>query len=240
MNRGSAFYFLSCLYGLKECFIPFTPRKTLGWLAILQLIIISGCFGASVFLVALVPDVLPRLSITSIVISVVAMTASILGVVGFALDHPEVYLAYCILSLIITAGNVLALFYFTYVAIDTSMKELYEPTENRWNEKNGEKFNASVGIVAAAFAMELVLFISSAFISIRARANAVVRLENEEIDALLQDAEDELSQQSFNRSYTEQIEAQTRILNTSRSSRRDSFGSLQNSLTQSQQSQNNA
>lgn len=44
----------------------------------------------------------------------------------------------------------------------------------------------SVGIVAAAFAMELILFISSAFIAFRARANAIVRLENEDIDALLQ------------------------------------------------------
>jgi len=34
--------------------------------------------------------------------------------------------------------------------------------------------------------MELILFISSAFISVRARSNAIVRLENEEIDALLQ------------------------------------------------------
>ena len=47
MNRSSAFFILSCVHGLKECFVPFTPRKTLGWLAILQLIIISGCFGAS-------------------------------------------------------------------------------------------------------------------------------------------------------------------------------------------------
>ena len=57
----------------------------------------------------------------------IAMVAAILGVVGFALDHPEIYLAYMILSLIITTGNVLALFYFVYVAIDTSMKELYLP-----------------------------------------------------------------------------------------------------------------
>ena len=47
-----------------------------------------------------------------------------IGVVGFALDHPEIYLAYTILSLVITSCNVLALLFFVYVAIETAMKNL--------------------------------------------------------------------------------------------------------------------
>ena len=57
------------------------------------------------------------------------MITALIGVVGFALDHPEMYLAYSVLSLIITGGNVLALFYFVYIAIDTSMQDLYRPVE---------------------------------------------------------------------------------------------------------------
>lgn len=242
MNRGFGFFFLSCLHGMKECFVPFSPRKTIGWLAVIQMIITSGCFGAAVFLVVF--RVVPPLSITAIVITIVAFVTSITGVVGFALDNPELYLAYMVLSLAITTGNVLALFYFTYIAIQTSMEDLYRRKEFRWNHKYSD-FNWSIACVTGAFAIELILFISSAFIAVRARANAIVRIENDEIDALLQDADDNLSQVSLNRSYTEQIEAQTRILNASRISSRNgnssrnsrgSYGSTQNSLTQSQQS----
>lgn len=227
---------LSSLQGFKECFVPFTPRKTIGWISVIQVIIISACFGSSVFLVAF--GIVPKLSITSVVISIIALLTGIIGVVGFALDHPEVYLAIHILSLIITCGNMLTLLYFTYIAIDLSMRELNLPVQERWMESKGEKFNPLIGIVSAAFATETVLFITSAFIAIRARANAIVRIENEEIDALLQDAEENISNYSGNRSWTEQVEAQTRLLNCSRanSSRRDSLNSFNNSLTQSQQS----
>ena len=59
----------------------------------------------------------------------IALLTGIIGVVGFALDHPEVYLAIHILSLIITCGNMLTLLYFTYIAIDLSMRELNLPVQ---------------------------------------------------------------------------------------------------------------
>ena len=55
----------------------------------------------------------------------------------------------------------------------------------RWNSQSGE-FNPLVGIVAAAFASEMSLFICSSFYTSQARRNATYRIQNEEIDALLQ------------------------------------------------------
>ena len=44
----------------------------------------------------------------------------------------------------------------------------------------------SIGACAIAFAAEMTLFLISAHFAIRAKADAHVRLENEEVDALLQ------------------------------------------------------
>ena len=72
-------------------------------------------------------------------------------------------------------------------------------------ESKGEKFNPLIGIVSAAFATETVLFITSAFIAIRARANAIVRIENEEIDALLQGKIIKLFNQIQSKSHTHAV-----------------------------------
>ena len=47
-------------------------------------------------------------------------------------------------------------------------------------------FNLSICACAIAFAAEMTLFLISAHFAIRAKADAHVRLENEEVDALLQ------------------------------------------------------
>ena len=52
---------------------------------------------------------------------------SVLGIVAAALDHPEIYLAFAILSGIITSFNLLVLCYFVYTAIKDSMDELHLP-----------------------------------------------------------------------------------------------------------------
>ena len=57
-------------------------------------------------------------------------------------------------------------------------------SERFWTDVS--KFNVSIGLCALAFAAEMTLFLTSAYLAIRARANSLVRLENEEIDALLQ------------------------------------------------------
>ena len=57
-------------------------------------------------------------------------------------------------------------------------------SERFWGDVS--KFNVSIGLCALAFACEMTLFLTSAYLTIRARANSLVRLENEEIDALLQ------------------------------------------------------
>ena len=50
-----------------------------------------------------------------------------MGIVAAALDHPEIYLAFAILSGIITSFNLLVLCYFVYTAIKDSMDELHLP-----------------------------------------------------------------------------------------------------------------
>ena len=57
----------------------------------------------------------------------IGLCTSVLGVVACALDHPEIYLAYGILSGIITSFNLIALCYFVYVAIKDSMNDVYLP-----------------------------------------------------------------------------------------------------------------
>ena len=49
-----------------------------------------------------------------------------------------------------------------------------------------DEFNVSIGACAVAFAIEMILFLISAYIAIKARSDSLVRLENEEVDALLQ------------------------------------------------------
>ena len=57
-------------------------------------------------------------------------------------------------------------------------------SERFWSEPTS--FNISIGACAVAFAAEMTLFLVSAHFALRARVDALVRLENEEIDALLQ------------------------------------------------------
>lgn len=217
------YFLLSCFHGMRECFVPVTPRKTTAWLSTVQTIIVSAAFGSSIFLVAF--KIIPPLSITSLVVTIIGLCTSVLGVVASALDHPEIYLAYGILSGIITGFNLVTLCYFVYVAIRDSMNDVYLPQSERfWS--NPDQFNVSIGACAIAFAAEMTLFLISAHFAIRARADALVRLENEEVDALLQDTLS-ISSRDVNRSFREQVEQQTRVLN-------DSQRASRNSLTQSQ------
>ena len=55
----------------------------------------------------------------------IGLVTSVLGIVAAALDHPEIYLAFAILSMIITSFNLLVLCYFVYTAIKDSMDELH-------------------------------------------------------------------------------------------------------------------
>ena len=57
----------------------------------------------------------------------IGLVTSVLGIVAAALDHPEIYLAFAILSMIITSFNLLVLCYFVYTAIKDSMDELHLP-----------------------------------------------------------------------------------------------------------------
>ena len=57
----------------------------------------------------------------------IGLVTSVLGIVAAALDHPEIYLAFAILSGIITSFNLLVLCYFVYTAIKDSMDELHLP-----------------------------------------------------------------------------------------------------------------
>ena len=57
-------------------------------------------------------------------------------------------------------------------------------SERFWSKPS--HFNVSIGACAIAFAAEMTLFLISAHFAIRAKADAHVRLENEEVDALLQ------------------------------------------------------
>ena len=109
-------------------------------------------------------------------------------------------------------------------------------SERFWSKPS--HYNVSIGACAIAFAAEMTLFLISAHFAIRAKADAHVRLENEEVDALLQGmsiwqiscntwVSDTLSVNSMNRSFRDQVEQQTRILN-------DSQRASRNSLTQSQ------
>jgi len=232
MNCG--FYLLSCLHGLRECFIPFSPRKTIAWMSTIQLMIISAAFGASVFLVAF--NKIPPLSITSLVVTIVGLVTSVLGIVASALDNPEIYLAYIILASIITSANFIVLCFFTYTAIIDSMDELNVMKSERFWDKN-DGFNVSIGACALAFAIEMTLFLISAYIAIKARSDSLVRIENEEVDALLQAETLSTDSQSHNRSFIEQVESQTRFLNRSQNSGRFSNSiraNSQSSLTQSQ------
>lgn len=226
------YYLLSCFHGIQECFIPFSPRKSIAWLSTILLIIVSASFGASVFLVAF--DIIPTLSIASLIVTIIGLVTSVLGIVAAALDHPEIYLAFAILSGIITSFNLLVLCYFVYTAIKESMDELHLPQSERfWTDVS--KFNVSIGLCALAFAAEMTLFLTSAYLAIRARMNSLVRLENEEIDALLQDTIS-VNSATHNRSFAEQVAEQSRILQQSQNSGRfqSSARNSQCSLTQSQ------
>ena len=57
----------------------------------------------------------------------IGLCTAVIGVVAAALDHPEIYLAYGILSGIITGFNLVTLCYFVYVAIRDSMNDVYLP-----------------------------------------------------------------------------------------------------------------
>ena len=104
----------------------------------------------------------------------------------------------------------------------------------RWNSQN-EEFNPFVGVVAAAFASEMSLFICSSFYTTQARLNALYRIQNEEIDALLQGdfstvignhrflEHDDFDDNHSQSSYHIQVRNQNQILNNSRLD--DSFSS---------------
>ncbi|CAG5077989.1 Oidioi.mRNA.OKI2018_I69.PAR.g8863.t1.cds [Oikopleura dioica] len=195
-----------------ELFVPITPRKILGWLSACQLLLISACLGCSAYLVA--AEVLPPFSITSIVLTCVAFCCALIGIIATSLDHPQLYFAYKILSILITIFNMLVLAYFTYVAIDHSLNNLSKPLQMRWNSQN-EEFNPMVGVVAAAFASEMSLFICSSFYTSQARRNALYRIQNEEIDALLQE-HDDFDDNHSQSSYHIQVRSQNQFLNNSR------------------------
>lgn len=209
----------SCCVFVQELFVPITPRKILGWLSTLQILLVSVCLGCSAYLIA--SEILPPFSITSIVLTCFAFCSALIGLIATSLDHPQLYVAYKVLSILITCFNMLVLAYFTYVAIDHSLSNLAKPLQMRWNSQN-EEFNPFVGIVAAAFASEMSLFICSSFYTTQARRNALYRIQNEEIDALLQE-HDDFDDNHSQSSYHIQVRNQNQILNNSRLD--DSFSS---------------
>ena len=39
-----AYFLLSCFHGIRECFIPFSPRKSIAWLSTILLMIVRNAF----------------------------------------------------------------------------------------------------------------------------------------------------------------------------------------------------
>ena len=39
-----AYFLLSCFHGIRECFIPFSPRKSIAWLSTILLMIVRNTF----------------------------------------------------------------------------------------------------------------------------------------------------------------------------------------------------